>query len=97
MNTRVIGVGHYLPENVVTNEDIASRIDTTDEWIRTRTGVERRHVVADDQLTSDMCVEAAKNAMDDAGVHHLTDEEVAALVTQLGFDYYTNLSLMAHK
>ncbi|MGB5257512.1 MAG: beta-ketoacyl-ACP synthase III, partial [Woeseiaceae bacterium] len=52
----------------MTNFDLEKLVDTTDEWIRTRTGVERRHVVADDQTTSDMCVEAAKKAIEDAGV-----------------------------
>jgi 3-oxoacyl-[acyl-carrier-protein] synthase-3 len=52
----------------MTNFDLEKIVDTTDEWIRTRTGVERRHVVAEDQTTSDMCVEAAKVAIEDAGV-----------------------------
>ncbi len=52
----------------MTNFDLEKIVDTTDEWIRTRTGVERRHVVAEDQTTSDMCVEAAKSAIEDAGV-----------------------------
>ena len=66
--SRIAGTGRYLPERIMTNFDLEKMVDTTDEWIRTRTGVERRHVIADDQLTSDMCVEAAKNAMADAGV-----------------------------
>jgi 3-oxoacyl-[acyl-carrier-protein] synthase-3 len=52
----------------MTNFDLEKIVDTSDEWIRTRTGVERRHVVAEDQTTSDMCVEAAKKAIEDAGV-----------------------------
>jgi 3-oxoacyl-[acyl-carrier-protein] synthase-3 len=52
----------------MTNFDLEKIVDTSDEWIRTRTGVERRHVVAEDQTTSDMCVEAAKVAIEDAGV-----------------------------
>jgi 3-oxoacyl-[acyl-carrier-protein] synthase-3 len=66
--SRITGTGRYLPEKVLTNFDLEKMVDTTDEWIRTRTGVERRHCVAPDQTTSDMCVEAAKIAMDDAGV-----------------------------
>ena len=66
--TRIVGTGRYLPERVMTNFDLEKIVDTTDEWIRTRTGVERRHVVAEDQTTSDMCVEAAKVAIEDAGV-----------------------------
>ena len=66
--SRIIGTGRYLPERVMTNFDLEKIVDTSDEWIRTRTGVERRHVVAEGELTSDMCVQSAKRAMDDAGV-----------------------------
>jgi 3-oxoacyl-[acyl-carrier-protein] synthase-3 len=52
----------------MTNFDLEKIVDTTDEWIRTRTGVERRHVIEEDQTTSDMCIEAAKIAIDDAGI-----------------------------
>ncbi len=68
MFSRIAGTGRYLPEKVLTNFDLEKIVDTTDEWIRTRTGVERRHHVADDETTSDMCVEAAKVAIDDAGI-----------------------------
>ena len=66
--SRIVGTGRYLPDRVMTNFDLEKMVDTSDEWIRTRTGVERRHVVAEDQTTSDMCVEAAKVAMEDAGI-----------------------------
>ncbi|MDH3747165.1 MAG: ketoacyl-ACP synthase III [Gammaproteobacteria bacterium] len=66
--SRITGTGRFLPEKVLTNFDLEKIVDTTDEWIRTRTGVERRHCVAEDQTTSDMCVEAAKVAMESAGV-----------------------------
>ena len=66
--SRIVGTGRYLPERVMTNFDLEKIVDTTDEWIRTRTGVERRHVCAEDQTTSDMCIEAAKIAIEDAGV-----------------------------
>lgn len=66
--SRIAGTGRYLPEKVLTNFDLEKMVDTSDEWIRTRTGVERRHICADDETTSDMCVAAAKNAMENAGV-----------------------------
>jgi 3-oxoacyl-[acyl-carrier-protein] synthase-3 len=66
--SRIVGTGRYLPERVMTNFDLEKIVDTTDEWIRTRTGVERRHVVDPGQTTSDMCCEAARLAMEDAGV-----------------------------
>lgn len=68
MYSRIAGTGRYLPERIMTNFDLEKIVDTSDAWIRTRTGVERRHVVAEDQTTSDMCVEAARIAMTEAGV-----------------------------
>lgn len=68
MYTKIVGTGRYLPEKILTNFDLEKIVDTTDEWIRSRTGVERRHCVAEDQTTSDMCVEAAKVAIEDAGI-----------------------------
>ena len=66
--SRIVGTGRYLPEKILTNFDLEKIVETSDEWIRTRTGVERRHAVTEEQSTSDMCVEAAKVAMEDAGV-----------------------------
>lgn len=64
----VRGVGGYLPETVVTNDDLAKRIDTSHEWIVQRTGIAQRHIAADGQATSDLAVHAARKAMDMAGV-----------------------------
>jgi 3-oxoacyl-[acyl-carrier-protein] synthase-3 len=66
--SRIAGTGRFLPERILTNEDLEKMVDTTDEWIRTRTGVERRHIAREDQTTSDLCVEAARTAMQAAGV-----------------------------
>lgn len=66
--SRIAGTGRYLPERVLTNADLEKMVETSDEWIRTRTGVERRHIAAEEQSTSDLCVEAAKQAVDAAGV-----------------------------
>ena len=66
--SRIVGTGRYLPERIMTNADLEKIVDTNDEWIRTRTGVERRHVCAPDQTTSEMCIEAAKVAIEDAGI-----------------------------
>ncbi|ANO51147.1 beta-ketoacyl-ACP synthase III [Woeseia oceani] len=66
--SRIAGTGRYLPERVLTNADLEKMVETSDEWIRTRTGVERRHIAAEEQSTSDLCVEAAQQAMDAAAV-----------------------------
>ncbi|ATQ42783.1 beta-ketoacyl-ACP synthase III [Caulobacter mirabilis] len=63
----VTGVGGYLPETVVTNDDLSKVVDTSDDWIRERTGIRRRHRANDDQAVSDLAVEAAKKALAEAG------------------------------
>ncbi|WP_334164585.1 beta-ketoacyl-ACP synthase III [Phenylobacterium sp.] len=63
----VTGVGGYLPEQVVTNDDLAKFVDTSDEWIRERTGIEQRHKVRDDEPVSDLAVAAARRALAAAG------------------------------
>lgn len=68
MNAGFIGVGRYVPEKVVTNFDLEKIVDTNDEWIRTRTGIEERRIAGDDVDTSDMAYEAAKQAIDHAGI-----------------------------
>ncbi len=62
----VKGVGHYLPERVVPNAEFEKTLDTTDDWIRSRSGIERRHFAADGQLTSDLAINAANAALKDA-------------------------------
>ena len=66
--SRIAGTGSYLPERVVTNRELEGRIDTTDEWIVSRTGIEARHVAADGEMTSDLALHAARRAMTAAGV-----------------------------
>lgn len=68
MNAGIVGLGRYIPEQIVTNFDLEKRMDTTDEWIRTRTGIEERRYAGDDINTSDMAYEAAKDAIQDAGI-----------------------------
>jgi 3-oxoacyl-[acyl-carrier-protein] synthase-3 len=65
---RIAGTGSYLPEKVLTNADLEKLVDTSDEWIVSRSGIRERHLIGDGQTTSDMAVEAAKLAMQAAGV-----------------------------
>lgn len=73
----IIGVGSYVPEKCVTNRDLEKIMDTSDEWIRTRTGIEARHFAADDEQASDMAVHAARQAMEKAGI---TAEQVGLIL-----------------
>ena len=66
--SRVAGTGSYLPKKIVTNHDLEKMVDTTDEWIRSRTGIERRHIAADGETTVDLAEHAARAALEAAGV-----------------------------
>ncbi|GHH98485.1 beta-ketoacyl-ACP synthase III [Neobacillus kokaensis] len=68
MRAGIIGMGRYLPEKVLTNQDLEKIVDTSDEWIRTRTGIEERRIAADDVNTSDMAFIAAQKAIENAGI-----------------------------
>jgi 3-oxoacyl-[acyl-carrier-protein] synthase-3 len=68
MYSRIVSTGKYLPERILTNADLEKMVETTDEWIRTRTGIEHRHIAADDEATSDLAYKAGLVAMQDAGI-----------------------------
>lgn len=76
MKTRIIGTGSCLPETVVTNDDLAKIMDTSDEWISSRTGIKKRHL-AKEETTASMSVEAARRALENAGV---TAEELDLII-----------------
>ena len=65
---RIAGVGSFLPEKVVSNKDLEKIMDTSDEWIQERTGIKRRHIAGEGETTGSMGLEAAKRAMEMAGV-----------------------------
>ena len=73
----VKGVGHYLPERVVPNAELETLVETSDDWIRSRSGIERRHFAAEGQATSDLAIAAAKAALADAG---LQPDDIDAIV-----------------
>jgi 3-oxoacyl-[acyl-carrier-protein] synthase-3 len=78
--SRIIGTGSYLPRQVVTNQDLTQRFETSDEWIRSRTGIAQRHVHAPDELTSDLALNAARNALEAAGLA-ATDLDLIVVAT----------------
>jgi len=77
LQTHIVGVGGYLPDRILSNEELSTMVDTSDAWIRERTGITQRHIIAQDQQTSDLAVEAAKQALDDAG---LSIDDIDALI-----------------
>lgn len=83
VRARITGIGSYVPEKVVTNEDIMKIVDTTDEWITTRSGIKERHFCSDDQAASDLAVEASRVALERASVSP-KDVECIVLGTATG-------------
>lgn len=75
--SRIIGTGSYLPEKIVTNDDLSKTLDTDDEWIRTRTGIQQRHMAAPEQETSDLALIASQRALASAG---LTADDIDLIV-----------------
>ena len=71
MSTRravALGSGSYLPDRILTNAELSKQVDTTDEWIQSRTGIKQRHIAADGEMTSDLATEAARRALEMAGI-----------------------------
>ena len=67
-HARIAGTGSYLPERILTNRELEAMVDTTDEWIVTRTGIRERHIIADGETTSDMALHASRRAIQAAGI-----------------------------
>ena len=80
LRSQIIGCGGYLPERIVTNDDLAQRLDTSDAWIRQRTGIGERRIAADGELTSDLACHAARRALDRAGLD-CSDIDLIVLAT----------------
>ena len=62
--SRIVGTGSYLPEKVLSNHDLEQMVDTNDQWIQERTGIKKRHIVADDETTTDLAFNAAEKAIE---------------------------------
>jgi len=77
LRATVRGVGHYLPERLVQNAEFEKTLDTTDDWIKSRSGIERRHFAAEGELTSHLAIKAAQNALADAG---MTIDQIDAII-----------------
>jgi len=69
IHAKIIGTGSYLPQRILSNADLEKIVDTTDEWIFTRTGIRERHIAAENEFTSDLALIAAQNAIASAGIH----------------------------
>ena len=96
-NAKILGTGSYLPANRVSNEDLAKFVDTSDEWIYTRTGIKNRHIAADDEKTSDLAVQAAKAALADAGVEASEIDLIIVATATPDMQFPATATMVQHK
>ena len=85
--SRILGCGSYLPARVLSNDELAAQIETSNDWIVTRTGIQRRHIAADGEFTSDLGAEAARRALDHAGIA-AADVDLIVLATSTPDDTF---------
>lgn len=97
LNTYIRGVGGYLPRTILSNDELAARVDTSDEWIRERTGIRQRHIAADGELTSDLGVNAAKSAMEDAGLGADDIDLIIVATTTPDLTFPSTATIIQHK
>ena len=93
----VRGVGGYLPDRIVTNDELAKTIDTSDEWIQQRVGIKQRHIAAEGEFTSDLAVHAARRALDNA---HLSPDDIDLIIvgtTTPDYTYPATATLVQNK
>ena len=86
----IAGTGSYVPERVLTNEQLAAMVETSDEWIVTRTGIRERHIAAEGEHTSHMASHAARRALEQANTNSM-DELVSMVVAQRHFENSTTV------
>jgi 3-oxoacyl-[acyl-carrier-protein] synthase-3 len=94
--SRIAGTGSYLPEKILSNKDLEQMVDTTDEWIFTRTGIRERHIAAPNELTSDLATVAAKKAIESAGVD-VNDIDLIIVATTTPDKIFPSVATMVQK
>lgn len=94
--SRIAGTGSYLPNKILTNADLERMVDTTDEWIFTRTGIRERHIAAEGEFTSDLALQAAKNAIASAGVS-ANDVDLIIVATTTPDKVFPSVATMVQK
>ncbi|OIP98690.1 MAG: 3-oxoacyl-ACP synthase [Zetaproteobacteria bacterium CG2_30_46_52] len=97
MNTHIIGVGGYLPERIMSNDELATIVETSDAWIRERTGIEQRHIIAADEFTSDLAARAGQQALEDAGITIHDIDAIIVATTTPDMVFPSTASMVQHK
>ena len=93
----IIGTGSYTPKNVVSNDDMSKIVDTSDEWIRTRTGIQERRFAAESETTSDMALKAAEKAIQNAGIEKETIDLIIVATMTPDMSFPSTACLLQHK
>ena len=91
------GEGHYLPEKILTNTELSKMVDTSDDWILSRTGIQQRHIAAEGEYTSDLAVAAAKHALEDAGVSISQVDQIIVATTTPDMTFPSTASYVQKK
>ena len=91
------GAGSYLPERILTNAELSETVETSDQWIRERTGIGQRHIVADGQCTSDLGLAAAKAALDDAGMTAADIDLIVVSTTTPDYTFPATATIIQHE
>lgn len=97
LHAKILGTGSYLPAHRVTNHDLAQKIDTSDEWISTRTGIKARHIAAENEKTSDLAAAAAHIAIKNAGVAHEEIDLIIVATATPDMQFPSTASIVQHK
>ncbi len=95
--SRIIGTGGYLPEKILTNHDLEKMVETSDEWIRERTGIEQRHIAADGQTTCDLAEVASKRALEMAGIEADSIDLIIVATTTPDKTFPSTACLLQHR
>lgn len=96
INSRIAGTGSYLPTKILSNKDLETMVDTTDEWIFTRTGIRQRHISSSDEMTSDLAAHAAKKAIASAGIN-ATDIDLIIVATTTPDKVFPSVATMVQR
>jgi len=97
INSRIAGTGSYLPEKILTNHELESMVETSDQWIVDRTGIKERHIVADDETTTDLAFRAAEKAIEAAGLDNNDIDLIIVATTTPTQIFPSTASLVQHK
>ena len=93
----VLGIGSYVPEKVLGNKELSQKVETSDEWIRTRTGISERRIARSDQATSDLALEAAKKAIESAQIKPSDIDLVIVATITPDMAFPSTACLLQHK